>query len=329
MVDKPIKTRITEMFGCKYPIIQGGLGYLSRAELAAAVSNAGGMGIITSHSVNTPKELGDELRKAKTLTDKPFGVNISLFPMEREFDTMGMVDVCMEEGVAFVETIGRSPDPVVERVRRSGSNIKTIHKTVSSRFAVHAEHLGVDAVTMVGYEGGGHPGMEEIAASVLIPATVEKVRIPVIAAGGINDARGFVAALVWGAEGVLLGTRFMATKECPCHENLKQWLVRATEKDTMIIDRSIRSARRVLRNAPAERVLGMQQIDASLAEQLDVMSGAMSAKVWAEGKIDEGVISSGQGVGLIHDVPTVKEVIDSIIEGVAAIKERLTSIGVF
>jgi nitronate monooxygenase len=309
------------MFGCKYPIMQGGLGYLSRAELAAAVSNSGGLGIITTYGLGKIDEVRAEIKKARDLTDKPFGLNINLFPAQRPINNDEIVDLIVMEKIPYVETSGRSPEQYIKRLKEG--NVKVIHKVPGRRFAIHAEKIGVDIVTVVGFEGGGHPGMEEVASMVLIPATVDAVKIPVLAAGGIADGRGLLSALALGASGVVIGTRFMATKECPVHPNFKEWMVRAKETDTMIIDRSIRSARRVMRNSTAERVLGMQQIDVSLEEQLALMGGEMSQKLWKEGNLNEGVISCGQCVGLINDIPTVKEFIDRIVNQALEIWEKL------
>jgi NAD(P)H-dependent flavin oxidoreductase YrpB (nitropropane dioxygenase family) len=305
-------TRLTRLFGCRYPIIQGGLGYWSNAELAAAVSNAGGLGVITSFQFSDKRDLQKEIRKAKTLTDKPFGVNINLFPASRPGSNDEVVDIVIEEGVSFVETAGRSPEAYLERLHQG--NVKVVHKVPGAQYAHHAEKVGVDAVTVVGFEGGGHPGMGEVTTFVLVPITAKLVKIPVIAAGGIANGQGLLAALALGAAGVTIGTRFLTTKESPLHPLVKESLLQAKETDTMIIDRSIRSARRVLRNPAAERVLGMQQIDASLDEQLAVMGGMASRGFLDKGDLEHGVISCGQGIGLIHDSPTVEEVINRIVK---------------
>lgn len=314
-------TRLTRMFKCKYPIIQGGLGYWSDAELAAAVSNAGGLGVITSYQFLDKEDLRREIRKAKNLTDKPFGVNINLFPASRPVNNDGVVEIIIEEGVPFVETSGRSPEAYIERLHQG--NVKVVHKVPGVRYATHAEKIGVDAVTVVGFEGGGHPGMGEVTTFVLVPITVKSVKIPVIAAGGIANGQGLLAALALGASGVTLGTRFLATKECSLHHLVKQRLLEANETDTMLIDRSIRSARRVLRNPAAERVLGMQQIDVSLDEQLIIMGGYGSKQFLDKGDLEHGVIACGQSVGLIHDLPMVKEVIERIVIEASETWEKL------
>ncbi len=298
------------MFGCRYPVIQGGLGYWSDAELAAAVCNAGGLGVITSFPFEDKKELRKEIQKAKKLTEKPFGVNINLFPASRPAANEEVVEIVIEEGVAFVETSGRSPEAYLEKLHQAG--VKVIHKVPGTQYARHAEKIGVDAVTVVGFEGGGHPGMGEVTTLVLVPATKKQVKIPIIAAGGIASGAGLLAALALGAEGVTVGTRFLTTKESPLHHAVKERLLKAKETETMIIDRSIKSARRVLRNPAAERVLGMQQIGASLDEQLAVMGGQASRVFLDKGDLEHGVISCGQSIGLIDDAPTVKEVMERI-----------------
>ncbi len=324
MAEIKFKTWLTETFGCKYPIIQGGLGYLSDAELAAAVSNAGCLGTVTTYQYRTQDRVREEIRKARSLTGKPFGANINLFPAASQIDTRSIAEVVAEERVAFIETAGRAPEEwLVGMMHEAG--IKLIHKVPGIRYAQHAEKTGVDAVTMIGYEGGGHPGMEEVAGMVLVPRAVDSVKLPVIAAGGMADGRGLVAALSLGAQGVLMGTRFMATKECKIHPNLKHRLVEAGEADTMIIDRAIRSSRRVLRNATAERVLGLQQLDASLQHQLTFMGGEVSKKLWQDGELDTGVIACGQSVGLVYDIPSVEELVQRIVLQASQILRDLQS----
>jgi len=308
------ETRITELLGIKYPIIQGGMIWLSKAELTAAVSNAGGLGIITSANFATKEELRDELRKAKSLTDKPFGVNISLGPTTHPVSTEEYIDVVIDEGIRVVETSGRSPEPYMKQLKQG--KVKVIHKAPGGvRYAQTAELIGCDAVSIIGYECGGHPGPDDTGSLVLVRATVEAVKIPVIAGGGFADAQGFVAALALGADGVLMGTRFMATKECPVHPRFKEWLLSATETDTVITQRSIRAPARSLRNEPALKVLERESKGASLEELLTVISGTNTQRVYSEGDINAGLADCGQVIGLIHDIPTVKEVIDRIIQG--------------
>jgi nitronate monooxygenase len=320
------ETRITKLFGIKYPIIQGGMVYLSQSGLVAAVSNAGGLGILTSANINTKEAFRDELKKVKSLTDKPFGVNINLAPAQRPVDNATYIDILINEGIRIVETSGRSPEALMKQFKQGG--VIVVHKAPGGvRFAQTAEQIGCDAVSVIGMECGGHPGPNDTSTLVLVRAAVEKIKIPIIAGGGFGDAAGFVAALALGADGVLMGTRFMATKECPAHPKFKEWLVKASETDVIVTQRSIRAPSRNLRNGPAEKVLEMESKGASLEELLKYTSGQNSLKVYFEGDLEAGLAECGQVVGLIHDVPTVKEVIDSIINGAEAIiKEKLVQL---
>ena len=315
------KTRITELLGIEYPIVQGGMVHLSRAELVAAVSNAGGLGIITSADHATKEGLRDELRRTKSLTDKPFGVNINLSPAARPVDTEEYINVVIEEGVRIVETSGRSPEPYMKQFKQG--NVIVIHKAPGGvRFAETAELVGCDAVSIIGYECGGHPGPDDTGSLVLVPATVAAVKIPVIAGGGFADAGGFVSALALGADGVLMGTRFMATRECPAHPKYKEWLLNSRKTDTLITQRSIRAPSRNLRNGPALKVQEMESRGATLEELLTVTSGQNSTRAYFDGELEAGLVECGQVVGLIHDIPTVKEVIDGIITGAREIIEK-------
>jgi len=308
------ETRITELLGIKYPIIQGGMVWLSTAELAAAVSDAGGLGIITSASFDTRDKLRDEIRKAKNLTGNPIGVNINLAPSTHPVKTEEYIDTIINEGIGIVETSGRSPEPHMKQLKQG--KVKVIHKAPGGvRFAQTAEEVGCDTVAIIGYECGGHPGPDDTGSMVLIRATLDAVKIPVIAGGGFADAYGFVAALALGAEGVLMGTRFMATQECPAHPNFKEWLIRASETDTLITQRSIRAPSRNLKNEPARKVFEMESRGATLEELLTVTRGSNSQRVYFEGDLDAGLAECGQVVGIIHDIPTVKEVMDRIIQG--------------
>ncbi len=319
------KTRITELLGIEYPIIQGGMQWLSRAELASAVSEAGGLGFMTAASFPDPSELRDELQKARSLTKKPVGVNVSMLPVIMEGDTTKRyIEVIADEKVPVVETSGRNPEPYVPALKEAG--VKLIHKVPAVRFARKAEAVGADAVTIVGFECGGHPGMDDVTSMILIPRAAESVSIPVIAGGGIADARGFLAALALGAEGVVMGTRFLATKECPAHPNFKEWLVEAQETDTMIIERSIRNAVRVMKNETSQKVLEMEQQGATLDELIVYISGKVGQQAWTSGDLDGATIACGENVGLIHEVLTVKQVIDNIVNGAREILTRLNGI---
>ena len=315
------KTRITELFGIKYPIIAGGMHLLSRAELVAAVSNAGGLGILASTTFETKKELREEIQKTRSLTKKPFGVNLNLFPMMRQRSVEEDIELFIDEDVGIVESSGASPEPYVPRLKEAG--VKIIHKVPAVRFAKKAESVGVDAVTIVGFECAGHPGMDDVTSLILIPLTADAVKIPVVAGGGFCDARSFVAALALGADGVTMGTRFVATHECIIHRKIKEWLVEARETDTTLIDRSLGLPMRVIKNKPAEKSLEMDKRGASLEELLTVISGELGRKAWMEGDIDAGVVSLGMAVGRIHEIVSVKKVIDDIIEEAQDICKRL------
>jgi len=323
--DCMFETRLTQLLGTEYPIVQGGLQWLATPDLASAVSEAGGLGIISSLSFPDQDGLRKAIRQIKGMTKKPFGVNLSMLPELTKGDkTEEILQVILEEKVPVVETSGRSPEPFIQKLKDEG--IKLIHKVPSVRFAQKAESIGADAVTIVGFECGGHPGMDDVTSLVLIPIVADFVHIPVIAGGGIADARGFLAALALGAEGVVMGTRFVATHECPAHHRIKEWFVKAKETDTMIIQRSIRNVARVIKNKAAEKTLSMEQRGASLEELLGVISGQMGQKALQEGNLEEAVIACGQCVGLIHEIKSVKEVIEQIVQGAKDILEKLNPI---
>jgi nitronate monooxygenase len=301
---------------------------ISRAQLAGAVSNAGGLGIVASATFSTPKELREEIRRTKSLTDKPFGVNINLFPASRPMPNEEFIDTLIEEGVRVVETSGqRSPEPYMEQLKKG--KVKVIHKAATVRHAVKAEQAGADIVAVAGFESGGNIGTDDITTFVLVPRTVDSVKVPVVAAGGIADGRGFVAALALGAEGVVIGTRFMATHECPIHPRYKEWMVRSTEKDTAVVMRSIQNAHRVLKNKACEKTQEMEAMGAPLDELFTVIRGEMGRRVIEEGELDAGLALCGLNVGLMNDVISVKALIDQIVNEARAIGERLSSMGVF
>jgi len=321
------KTRITEMLNIKHPILQGAMQWLSRAELVAAVSNAGGLGIISSLTFPTAKELRQEIKKTKGMTRKPFAVNITLMPTARPINYEEYINAAIEEGVNIIETAGRSPKPYMKLL--TDARVTVLHKCARVRDAKTAERVGVNAVTIVGFEAGGHPGMEDVTSFVRIPMTVDAVKIPVIAGGGITDARGFVAALALGAEGVVMGTRFMASKECNIHPQIRECLLQATETDTLMIERSIKNAARVLKTDFSQKVLDMEGKGATLEELLPYITGQRGKQAFEEGDVNAGIIHCGQVVGLIHDIPTVKEIIDGIISEARLIGKRLNDIGLF
>jgi putative enoyl-[acyl-carrier-protein] reductase II len=318
------ETRLTQILGIQYPIVQGGLQWLATAQLASAVSEAGGLGIISSLSFPDRQTLKNEIRLMREKTQKPFGVNLSMLPELTKGDrTLEILQVILEEKVPVVETSGRSPEPFIQKLKSEG--IKLIHKVPSVRFAQKAESIGADAVTIVGFECGGHPGMDDVTSLILIPKTAESVKIPIIAGGGIADGRGFLAALALGAEGVVMGTRFVATRECPVHPRIKEEFLKARETDTMVIQRSIKNAARVMRNQAAEKTLSMEERGATLEELLTVISGRMNETAYQEGDFEGAIIACGQCVGLIHEIKSVKEIIDDIVQGAQSILQKMNA----
>jgi len=309
-----MKTRITELFGIEHPIIQGGMHYVGYAELVAAVSNAGGLGIITALTQPTPEDLAKEITRCKQMTDKPFGVNITILPAFGHIPYEEYIRAIIESGVKIVETAGRNPEPFLPAFKEVG--IKVIHKCTSVRHSLKAERIGCDAVSVDGFECGGHPGEDDIPNMILLPRAAEELTIPFVSSGGMADARSLVASLAMGADGMNMGTRFIATQEAPVHENVKQALVDADELQTQLIMRPLRNTERVLRNSATEKVL---EIEGEKGSDLDIehirhlVSGAGGRTVLHEGKMDAGVFSCGMVTGLIHDIPTCKELIDRIM----------------
>lgn len=295
--------------------------WLARAELVAAVSNAGGLGILTSHHFASTTELRDEIRKTRSLTGKPFAVNINLFPAARPVKVDEYIDVAISEGVRFVETSGRSPEPHMKQLKDGG--VTVMHKVTGVRFAQSAERLGVDAICIVGTECGGHPGEEDVTSLVLVPRVVDSVKVPVVAAGGFADARGLLAALALGAEGILMGTRFMATIECLAHPQIKDWLISARETDTLMINRGIRNTMRAMKTETSLKALELDRKGAALEELMPIIAGPNACRALTTGEVNAGVISCGQVVGLVHEVKSAKQVIDEIIDGAEAIRKRL------
>lgn len=316
------RTRITELFSIKYPIIQGALGGgLATSDLVAAVSNAGGLGMITALNYATCDDLRDDIRKTRKLTDKPFAVNITLLPTMRRIPYEDLFKTALEEGIRIFETSGRLPEPYVKPVKDAGG--KFVHKVGSARHAKAAERIGCDAVDVVCFESAGHPLPDDVAASVLIPSCVDAVKIPVVQAGGVADGRGFVAALALGAEGVMMGTRFTASKECHFHPKLKEWFTQLTEKDTMLLHRTINNLERVVRTDFTQKILEMEEKGAVLEQILPLISGDKVRAAYETGETTNAMITAGQTVGLIHDIPNVKEIIDGIISQAEGIVKRL------
>lgn len=319
-----IRTRITDILGIRVPVMQGGLQWLARAELASAVSNGGGLGTINALSFASPDELKDEIRKMKDLTDKPFAVNVSMLPVIMEGEIYEKYfDVIIEEGVKIVETSGRNPEPYLPRLKEAG--IKIIHKVPAIRYARKAESIGVDIVTIVGFECGGHPGMDDVTTLILAQKARKTLKIPYFVGGGFCDGRGLVAALALGADGIVMGTRFMATKECPAHENFKRWMIQAEETDTIIIERSIKNPARVRKNKSAYEVLKLEEKGATLDELMPIIAGKVGLEAYISGDLDKGVIACGEVVGLIDDIPSAKELVERIEREAEEIIENLST----
>lgn len=322
-----MKTRITELFGIEHPIIQGGMHFVGFAEMASAVSNAGGLGIITGLTLGTPEKLAAEIARCQEMTDKPFGVNMTFLPALTPPDYLGMFKTIVESGVKAVETAGNNPSEWLPMLKEA--DIQVIHKCTSVRHALKAERIGCDAVSVDGFECGGHPGEDDVPNFILLPRAAEELEIPFVSSGGMADARSLVASLALGAEGMNMGTRFIATQEAPVHENVKQALVEASELDTRLIMRGLRNTERVLNNAGVERLIEKEKTlgaDLKIEDIIPEIAG-IYPRVMQEGDVDAGAWSCGMVAGLIHDVPTVKELIDRIMsEAEAIITERLAGI---
>ena len=316
------KTRVTELLGIEYPIVGGCMMHISGPEFVAAISNAGALGMMASAMFDTQEKFRQAVRRAKALTDKPFGVNLSLFPALRPIDNNLYVEVILEEGVPVVETSGHRPaEELLARLKAGG--VKTMHKCVSLRHALSAQRAGVDAVTMFGTEGGGHIGELGLTTMVLVPRAADALEIPVLAAGGIADGRGLLAALVLGAEGVTIGTRLLLTEECPIHENLKQALAAATEPNTLPILGSLHNSVRAWKNAAALKVAELEATGGELGEILALVAGTETKRMLEEGDVDAGVIACSQGIGLVREIKPVAEVISGMVQEAAAIAARL------
>jgi nitronate monooxygenase len=308
-----MKTRITQLFGIRHPIIQGGMHFVGLAELASAVSNAGGLGIITGLTQRTPELLANEIARCRTMTDKPFGVNLTFLPSVTPPDYPGYVRAIIEGGVKIVETAGNNPQAYLPALKEHG--IKVVHKCTSVRHALKAQQIGCDAVSVDGFECGGHPGEDDVPNFVLLPRAADELKIPFVASGGMADGRSLVAALSMGADGMSMGTRFIATKEAPVHENVKQAIVAASELDTRLVMRPLRNTERVLKNAAVDRLLEKEKALGHSLKFEDVFHevAGVYPRIMTEGRMDAGAWSCGMVVGLIKDIPTCKELIDRII----------------
>ena len=309
-----MKTRITELFNIQHPIIQGGMHYVGFAELASAVSNAGGLGIITGLTQKSPNDLAKEIARCHEMTDKPFGVNLTFLPTVAAPDYPGYIDAIIDGGIKIVETAGRNPQPYMEQLKKA--DIKVIHKCTSVRHSLKAEAIGCDAVSVDGFECGGHPGEDDMPNMILLPRAAEELKIPFVASGGMADARSLVASLAMGADGMNMGTRFMATKEAPCHERVKEAIINATELDTRLVMRPLRNTERVLNNSAVEKLLEKEKKLGSNIKFEDIMDevAGVYPKVMLEGEMEAGAWSCGMVVGLINDIPSCKQLIEGIMD---------------
>ena len=321
-----MKTRITELFNIQHPIIQGGMHYVGLAEMAAAVSNAGGLGIITGLTQGTPEKLAKEIARCKTMTNKPFGVNLTFLPAVTPPDYAGLVQTIIDSGVKVVETAGNNPAKWLPQLK--AANVKVIHKCTAVRHALKAQSIGCDAVSVDGFECGGHPGEDDIPNFILLPRAADELTIPFVASGGMADARSLVAALAMGAEGMNMGTRFIATKEAPVHENVKQAILAASELDTRLVMRPLRNTERVLNNVAVERLLEKEKAMGTSLKFEDIAAevAGVYPRVMTDGQMDVGAWSCGMVAGLVYDIPSVQELIERIMrEAQVLISQRLAA----
>ncbi|MDY6820680.1 MAG: nitronate monooxygenase [Deferribacterota bacterium] len=314
-------TRVCKELGIKYPIIQGGMMWVSTAKLSGAVSNAGGLGIITALTFDSPKGLEQEIKKLREITDKPFGVNVTLLPTLKPINYDDYIDVIVNEDVKIVETAGYNPEKYINRLKKK--DIKIIHKCTSIRHAKKAESIGCDFISIDGFECAGHPGEDDVTSLILVPRAVDELNIPVIASGGFGDARGFLAALALGAEGVNMGTRFFVTKEAPVHDNIKKAIVNATERDTILLLRSLKNTMRVLKNEHAKKVYELEEKKVPFEELAPLLSGLKGKEAFENGDTNSSLIACGQIAGLIKDIPSVAKLIDNIINEAKKISNNI------
>jgi NADH:quinone reductase (non-electrogenic) len=306
-----MRTKVTELLGIQYPIIQGGMQWVGTAELASAVSNAGGLGILTALTQPTPEDLRLEIERCRTMTNEPFGVNLTILPAIKPPPYAEYLQVIMDSGIRIVETAGNNPKDFIGKLKER--DIKVVHKCTSVRHALSAERAGVDIVSIDGFECAGHPGEDDVPNMILIPAAVRALKIPIVASGGIGDGRGMAAALSFGAQGINMGTRFMCTREAPIHENIKQALVAAGERDTNLMFRTMHNTARVFKNAISNEVLTLEKRGAKFEEVRHLVAGARGKVALKTGDVDGGVVSAGMVIGLIHDIPSCAELIERIV----------------
>lgn len=313
------KTRVTELFGIEHPLVQGGLQGVGTAELVSAVANAGALGFLTALTQPTPENLVKEIQRTRDMTDKPFGVNLTILPTLTPVPYEEYARAAVESGVGIIETAGRNPEPFMPIFKEAGA--KTLHKCTSVRHGLKAQSIGCDAVGIDGLECAGHPGEDDVPGLVLLPASADKIDIPIVASGGFADARGLVAALALGADGINMGSRMVATREAPVHDNVKRFMVRCTERDTVLIFRKLRNTARILKNGVADRIREVETSnpDHTIDDLVGYVSGEKSREVLETGDLERGVIWGGQTVGLIQDVPTVRELVDRIVSEAADI----------
>jgi NADH:quinone reductase (non-electrogenic) len=320
-----IRTRFTQMFGVQHPIVQGGMQWVGRAELTAAVANAGALGFLTALTQPTPEDLVKEIARCRDLTAMPFGVNLTILPtlVPRPYDEY--IDAIIASGIKIVETAGNNPKPFLARLKAAG--IKVIHKCTSVRHGVSAQKIGVDAISMDGFECAGHPGEDDIPNLVLLPSAANVITIPMIASGGLADARGLVAALALGCEGINMGTRFMATREAPIHQRVKEAIVAGDERSTALILRSMRNTSRVFANSVAKKTIAMEHEGKTIAEIGRIVAGLKGRVVYETGDLEHGIWSAGTSMGLIGNIPTCQELIEGIVrEAETIIKGRLATL---
>lgn len=319
-----MKTRVTEMLGIRHPIIQGGMQWVGRAELASAVSNAGGLGILTALTQPTPDDLAKEIARCREMTDEPFGVNLTILPTIKPVPYEDYANVIVDSGIKIVETAGRNPEPFLPRFKQAG--IKVIHKCTSIRHALKAQRIGCDMVSVDGFECAGHPGEDDVTNLILLPLAARRLEIPFIASGGFGDGLGLAAALAMGADGINMGTRFMVTKEAPIHQNVKERMVAASELDTSLIYRSLSNTARVFKNSIAEQVVSIEQAPGktNFEDIAPLVQGVKGRALFEEGDLESGIWSAGMIVGLIDDIPSCNELLERIVaEAEAAINDRL------
>jgi len=316
------QTKITAMFGIKYPLVVGTMMHLAKAEMVAAASNAGALGILASAMFPTKEDFREEVRKVKNLTDRPFAVNLNLFPAMRPVDNREYLDVIFEEGVKIVETSGhKAPEELAREVK--GHGLTLVHKCVGVRYALKAQAIGADAVTVVGYENGGATGTLDVTTLCLVPRVVDALQVPVIGGGGVTDGRGFLALLALGAQGVILGTAVLVAEECPLHPKVKQAIMEATEVDTMIIMRTIQNSHRVWTNDAARKVAELEKQQAGLMEIVRMAGGDKAKRMYQEGDLEAGTISCGQGIGLVKKVMPMKDIIEGIVSQATDLRQKL------